>query len=52
MADFIRRRGRVPIAELAAKSASFIDLESKAGALAGGDNAAAAALIAELEDAP
>lgn len=45
VADFIRKRGRVAIGELAAKSASFIDLESKEGVLAG---AAAQDLLAEL----
>ena len=30
MADFIRRRGRIAISELAAKSNQFIDLEEKA----------------------
>ena len=30
VADFIRRRGRVSVAELAAKSNTFIDLEEKA----------------------
>ena len=31
VADFINRRGRVSIAELAAKSNTFIDLEEKGG---------------------
>jgi len=31
VADFIKRRGRVSIAELAAKSNTFIDLEEKGG---------------------
>lgn len=30
VADFIKRRGRVAISELAAKSNTFIDLEAKA----------------------
>ena len=30
VADFMRRRGRVSVAELAAKSNTFIDLEEKA----------------------
>lgn len=29
MADFIRQRGRIAIAELAAKSDQFVDLEAK-----------------------
>jgi hypothetical protein len=33
VADFIRRRGRIGIAELAAKSDQFVDLEAKPAAL-------------------
>jgi hypothetical protein len=44
VADYITSRGRVQIAELAAKSADFIDLESKAGAAVGPGATAAAAL--------
>ena len=44
VADYITARGRVPIAERAARSADFIDLESKAGAAVGPGAAAAAAL--------
>lgn len=34
VADFIRRKGRVAISELASKSNTFIDLEAKQGASA------------------
>ena len=44
VADFIRKRGRVAIAEIAAKSATFIDLEGKAPIIEGEDGA----LVAEL----
>lgn len=33
VADFIKRRGRVAISELAAKSNTFIDLEARASAV-------------------
>lgn len=44
VADFIRRRGRVAISEIAAKSADFIDLEGKLAPVEGEDGA----LVAEL----
>lgn len=33
VADYIKRRGRIAIGELAAKSNTFIDLEAKASAV-------------------
>ena len=44
MADYITSRGRVPIVELASKSADLLDLEAKAGAAVGPGAAAAAGL--------
>jgi hypothetical protein len=44
VADYITSRGRVAIAELAAKSADFIDLAPKEGAALGTRAVAAAAL--------